>query len=160
MTSIRNAFHHDHRRLDTLFDELLNRMHVDDTAGAREAWTAFDDGLMAHLEAEEKFMIPIFEHRDPVEAQALLADHATIRALLAELGVMLEIHALRETKVEEFVGFLRAHAAREEAALYQWVDSDLPEAPKASILERLREARPTPRPRGRKLVTALGAARV
>jgi len=156
MTTLRDAFQHDHRRLDALFEELLNRVHIDDAAAARQAWTAFEHGLMTHIEAEERHMIPIFERRDPDEAAALLVEHAKIRSLLAELGVMLDLHALREEKVEELVGFLRAHAAREEAALYRWADSDLPEVPKTSILERLHDAQRTAPTRVKKLAGDLG----
>ncbi|APR86870.1 hypothetical protein A7982_12219 [Minicystis rosea] len=138
MLSLREALANDHRRLDQLFEELLNRVHVGDTALADATWTAFEQGLTRHMDAEEKDMISIFERMAPHEAGLLLAEHAKVRSLLAELGVMLEIHALREAKVEELVSFLRAHAAREDAALYQWADRELPEPPKQSVLERLR----------------------
>jgi hypothetical protein len=157
MTTIRSAFQLDHRRLDALFEDLLNRMHVNDVAAAREAWTAFDAGLTGHLEAEERFMIPIFQRHDPVEAAAILAEHAKIRSLVAELGMMLDIHALREDTVAELVSFLRAHAAREEAALYRWADTDLPHAPKVSLVERLDEARRSALARAKDLVGKVGS---
>jgi hemerythrin len=157
MTTIRTAFQQDHLRLDGLFEDLLNRMHVNDVAAAREVWTAFDAGLAGHLEAEESFMIPIFQRHDPVEAAAILAEHAKIRSLVAELGMMLDIHALREDTVAELVRFLRAHAAREEAALYRWADTELPEAPKISLVERLDEARRAAIARVKKLAGELGS---
>ena len=158
MTTIRDAFHQDHQRLDGLFEDLLNRVHAGDAAAIREAWTAFEHGLLTHMEAEERDMIPIFRRHDPVEAAAIVEDHAKIRSLLAELGVKLEIHTLREEKVEGLVAFLRAHAAREDAALYLWVDSELPEAPKASIVERLHDAQRTASARVRKLAGDIGGA--
>ena len=158
MITIRSAFQQDHRRLDALFEDLLNCMHVNDVAAARESWTAFDAGLAGHLEAEESFMIPVFQRHDPVEAAAILAEHAKIRSLLAQLGMMLDIHALREDTVTELVNFLRAHAAREEAALYRWADTDLPEAPKISLVERLDEARRSALARAKKLVGELNSS--
>jgi hemerythrin superfamily protein len=158
MTSIRDAFHQDHQRLDAVFDELSNRMRANDVPAAREAWTVFEAGLLAHFEAEEKHMIPTFAKRDPVEAASLLADHAKLRSLLADLGVMLDLHALRDEKVTELVAFLRAHAAREEAALYRWSDGDLDEAPKASLVERLHEAGQHASARARKLADEIGSS--
>ena len=140
MTTIREVFRQDHVRLDALFEELLNRVHVDDRNAIRETWTAFEEGLLAHMRAEERDMIPIFQRHDPAEAAEIVAEHAKVRSLLAELGVMLDIHALREERVEVLIALLRAHAAREDASLYKWADSELPYAPKASIVERLRHA--------------------
>lgn len=157
MTTIRTTFQQDHQRLDALFEDLLNRMHVNDAAAAGEAWTAFDAGLAGHLEAEESFMIPIFQRGDPAEAAAILAEHAKIRSLVAQLGMMLDIHALREDTVKELVDFLRAHAAREEAALYRWADTELPEAPKISLVKRLDETRRAALARAKELVGQLGS---
>jgi hypothetical protein len=140
MTNVREAFQQDHVRLDALFEELLNRVHVDERSATREVWAAFEEGLLAHMLAEERDMIPIFQRHDPAEAAEIVAEHGRVRSLLAELGVMLDIHALREETVEALITLLRAHAARENAALYKWADRELPEAPKASILERLRRA--------------------
>jgi len=138
MNTIRDAFQEDHRRLDRLFEALLNRVHVDDAAAVRETWALLEQGLMTHMEAEERDMIPLCARHDPVEAATTLAEHAKVRSLLAELGVMLDLHALREEKVKELIGFLRAHASREDAALYRWADRELPAVPRVSVLERLR----------------------
>ncbi len=131
----------DHRRLDALYEAWLDGVHVGD-AEAEAAWTELDRGLAAHLEAEETYLLPLFDGFDPEEAAAIRANHAKIRALAAELGVLLDLHAVREAKAAELVAFLRAHAAREEAKLYPWATRALPEAPRRSLLERLRDLRP------------------
>jgi hypothetical protein len=40
--------------------------------------------------------------------------------------------------VDELVRFLRAHAKREEAKLYMWADSELPEEPSRGVRARIR----------------------
>lgn len=127
----------DHQRLDGLFESLLNCVHANDAEAAQAAWTEFDRGLAAHLDAEEASVLPLFERMDPAEAERIRAEHGRIRDLLAELGVMLDLHALREEKVAEFIDFLRAHAAREESALYPWAERELPEATKSLVSRRL-----------------------
>jgi len=134
----------DHQRLDGVFEALLNRVHVNDTQAAQATWTEFDRGLTAHIEAEEASLLPLFEQCDPGEAAVIRGEHAKIKSLLAELGVLLDLHALREDKVAEFVSFLRAHAAREERVLYQWAERELPEAPRTSLLQRLHIAERDP----------------
>ena len=43
-----------------------------------------------------------------------------------ELGVGVDLHITRDEQVEQFIRDLRAHAAREDALLYQWAERDLP----------------------------------
>lgn len=140
MKGLHAALHNDHQRLDALFEELQSSVHVGDAAAAQEAWTAFERGLLAHLEAEEHHMLPVFEREDPDEAVVIRNEHDKIRAMLADIGVGLEIHSAREARVEEFVRFLRAHAKREEAKLYAWAESDLPEEPSRGVRARIRAA--------------------
>lgn len=127
----------DHRRLDELFERLLNHVHVGDTALADATWTEFERGLTAHLSAEEKWLLTALERVLPAETAALRAEHEIVRAGLTEMGIELEIHTLREDTVERFIQFLRAHAAREDELLYQWADEMLAEEPRTSVIERL-----------------------
>jgi hemerythrin superfamily protein len=140
MKGLHAALHDDHLRLDALFEELQSRVHAGDAAAAQETWAAFEQGLLAHLEAEERFMLPVFEREDPDEAVVIRNEHDKIRALLADIGVGLEIHTAREARVDDFVSFLRAHAKREEDKLYQWAEGDLPEEQSRSVLDRIRAA--------------------
>jgi hemerythrin-like domain-containing protein len=139
-----DAMREDHQRLERVFETLLNYVHVDDREGMQAAWDDFERGLSAHLEVEEAEMIPVLDRDNQEEAAAIRRDHAMIRRTLAELGVRLDIHLLREETVEAFVRLLRSHAAREEALLYRAADATLGEEPKASILERLAAARRRP----------------
>jgi hemerythrin-like domain-containing protein len=135
---VQDALRDDHHRLDALFDQLLNAVHVNDAALADAAWTDFENGILTHLEVEEQHMLPLLRREAPEEADGILDEHEKLRSLLAEIGVALEIHLVRETTVEELVGSLRAHAAREEALLYRWAETALADERKVHILERLR----------------------
>jgi hemerythrin superfamily protein len=135
---VQDALRDDHHRLDALFEMLLNAVHVDDSALADTIWTEFERSVLDHLEVEEEHMIPLLARETPEEAEGILAEHRKLRTLLAELGVALEIHLVREATVEELIGSLRAHAAREEALLYRWAETALADERKAHILERIR----------------------
>ncbi len=113
-----------HARLETTFERLLDAMAVG-APEARELWTELDHGLLSHLEAEERYVLPAFATIDRLAARELLADHAQIRELLLELGVAMDLHALRYEHSKEFIRVLRSHAAREDNLLYHWADTRL-----------------------------------
>lgn len=52
--------------------------------------------------------------------QRLTGEHAQIRSALSEMGVAIELHALREEAVTALLGLLRAHGRREDETLYRW----------------------------------------
>jgi len=108
----------DHQRLDALFQRLLDDVQCGDWRVCQATWSSFERQLLEHLETEEKYLLPIFERDYPNETEGLLEEHASIRRLLADLGVRIELHALREQHVRHFIQFLQAHAAREESLLY------------------------------------------
>jgi hemerythrin superfamily protein len=132
----------DHRRIGALGDQLLNPMHVNDSALAVRVFSDFERGLLAHLDVEERHMLPLLDKESPAEVAGIRAEHDQIRRLLAEIGLGLEIHAVREETIERLNTFLRAHSAREEKLLYRWADTSIGGAHRASILERLHLARP------------------
>ncbi|KYF89045.1 hypothetical protein BE17_02215 [Sorangium cellulosum] len=140
MKGLYNALHRDHQRLDEVFETLLNRVHAGDVEAARETWGTFERDLLAHMEAEEALLLPLFDRVDPEEAGTIRAEHLGIRAQLAEMGTALELHTLREEKVEKFIRALRQHAAHEEAGLYPWADRELPKPAADRLYERLAAA--------------------
>lgn len=151
MKGLYEALHRDHQRLDDVFESLLNQMHAGDAEAARETWVRFERELLGHMEAEETELLPVLDRFDPEEAGTIRAEHLRIRALLAEMGVALELHTLREERVEAFVRALRQHAAHEEAGLYPWADKELPKPATERVHARLAAAldavkRTAPRP--------------
>jgi hemerythrin-like domain-containing protein len=115
----------EHTRLDSVFEQLLCSFDGGDATTCQRAWSEFEGSLLGHLEYEEAFLLPKLEQTYPLESQELRQQHATLRKLVAEFGVQVDLHALNAETVRQMVAFLRAHAAREEALLYPWA-SQLP----------------------------------
>jgi hemerythrin superfamily protein len=117
----------DHRALDTLLDALHNDIHGGDPSVCQASWDRFEQALLNHIDAEELFLLPSFEQIDRTEAAAIRQEHATLRHLVADMGVRLELHAVKEENVKRLVVALKTHAAREEVFLYKWADQLAPE---------------------------------
>ncbi len=109
--------------------KLLARLFAAMEANARddvgELWTELDHGLLAHMEAEERFVLPVFAHVDGEEARALLREHGLLREQLLQLGVAVDLHCIRYDASHEFAELLERHAGREENLLYRWADERL-----------------------------------
>src|SRR6185295_7884381 len=86
----------DHQRLDALFQRLLDDVHCGDWTVCQATWSGFERELLAHIETEEEYLLPILDREYPNEAGVLEQQHQSIRRLLADLGVRIELHALRE----------------------------------------------------------------
>jgi len=125
----------DHQRLDALFQRLLDDVRCGDWTVCQATWNGFERQLLGHLETEEQYLLPIFEREYPNETAALEQQHQSIRSLLADLGVRIELHALREQHVRHFIDFLKTHAAREEMLLYRQ-GKDLPPAVAGAFADR------------------------
>src|SRR5215467_7628775 len=118
------ALHHDY--LDRRFATLITKAAGGDPVHMRLEWNRFERELLRHLEFEDVNILPDFAHDYPEEAVTLRAEHADIRRAVFDLGIKLDLHLLRVEDVEAFVRQLRAHARREELALYPWTERHLP----------------------------------
>jgi hemerythrin superfamily protein len=127
MTDLRagEALRRDHARLDRLYAELLDAYHEEKWSLVDEAWGPFESGLRAHMAAEETHVFPGLDELEPGEVAALRVEHAELRKLLGELGVAVELHAVRENVARALVDRLHAHAAREDRIVYRWADEKL-----------------------------------
>jgi iron-sulfur cluster repair protein YtfE (RIC family) len=134
----------DHQHLDTLFSHLLADMHAGDWRDCQRTWGRFERELLDHMAAEEALVLPSFERVNPSETARLREEHAKVRALLADLGVRLELHAVKEEHVQGVIELLRSHAAREDALLYRWAAQLEPDLQKA-LLDRLSSHDASPR---------------
>ncbi|HET9620818.1 MAG TPA: hemerythrin domain-containing protein [Kofleriaceae bacterium] len=117
---------HSHDYLRDLFERLLAAMAADAMREIGALWTELDHGLVAHMIAEERHVLPAFAKVDRAEALALLREHGKIRELLLELGVAIDLHCLRYERANELVALLLDHAGREDQLLYRWADQALP----------------------------------
>jgi hemerythrin-like domain-containing protein len=115
-----------HDYLRDLLARLLSAMEFNAREDVSALWTELDHGLRAHMEAEERFVLPVFAHIDREEAQALLREHGLLREELLQLGVAVDLHCARYARSLEFATLLARHAVREENLLYRWADERLP----------------------------------
>ena len=118
--SIRERMLADHAALERSLVQLGNAA---EGASARELdaiWRAFESELSRHLALEEECMFPLVE--DARKLEELREDHAAIRRDLDELGLSVQLHAIRKPAIDAFIERLRAHAATEDAMLYRLAD--------------------------------------
>jgi hypothetical protein len=113
------------RDLGKLLDRVLAAMEANARDEVRGLWTELDHGLLAHMEAEERFVLPVFAHVDAEEARALLREHGLLREQLLQLGIAVDLHCVRYEWSREFAELLERHAGREENLSYRWADERL-----------------------------------
>lgn len=127
---------YDHAELARLGGELESALDGDDRTGIQEIWTRFESALVSHLEAEERWLFPLFSSEHADELRALRTEHARLRHLASEEGLAADLRTLRRETATELLAELRAHAAREDETVYAWLEK-LPEPGK---LEQLLDA--------------------
>lgn len=130
---LRGQLIRDHERLDRLFEELRAAFDADAREDAARLWAELDRGLIAHMEFEERHVLPAFRAVDSLEASGLLREHDLIRRRLTELGIGVDLHAVRAEVVADFIALLRAHARREDELLYRWAERELPPAAQSAF---------------------------
>lgn len=130
---------HDHERLEQLLRALLVRARAGDARDLAGPWAAFEEGVRAHLSAEEEDLFPSYATVAPDEVLALRREHAEIRSLLDSAGLGVELHTARLLMLEDLASRLREHAEHEDRTLYAFLDHAPPGLWK-SARERLSNA--------------------
>jgi hemerythrin superfamily protein len=135
--SICDRFLDDHRRVETGLERLLAVVAANYREDMSRLWTDFDAGLLAHLEAEEKYLIPALSRVCERDARVVVQEHRHIRTRLTELGTAVDLHLVQLSSVRNFIDELRAHAKSEDRLLYQWADGHLDEPGHTSVIDAL-----------------------
>jgi hemerythrin superfamily protein len=117
--------HGSHETLERLAARLVAALAADDRIEIQTLWPEIERKLLAHLEAEERFVLPAFARTDEKEAIELIRQHGKFRELLLELGVAVDLHYARLPRFQLFLAMLREHAQREEALMYRWASERL-----------------------------------
>ena len=117
--------HQQHARLDVLFEQLLEAYRGGDWDDVRVVWTRFDRALSAHMDYEERHLLPVLSRTSEGEAAALRAEHDEIRRMVASLGVCVDLHAVKDDVAADLIAKLREHAAREDHLAYRVADREL-----------------------------------
>lgn len=124
LTFVRDQLLIEHRRLDALYEQLMDAFAANSREDTQTGWTELSLALEAHFDVEERHLFPPYSEVNPDEVKGLQAEHRRLGGLLAELGVGVDLKLVRHGVAKAFIASLRAHALREERLLYRWVDSE------------------------------------
>jgi hypothetical protein len=134
----------EHRDLEALFGALIGAFGADAREDIARLWYELDQTLTAHMALEERLILPELAKVSPTEAFELLAEHGELRHELLELGVCVDLHALRADLAGRFIARLRDHARREDGLLYRFAARHIDPRRAGELLAHLRD---TPRRR-------------
>lgn len=111
----------DHDDLEALTQKALQQLTEGDDADVGATISELQQRVLAHLDQEERDLLPRYAESAPEDAAALLREHAAFRKALADLDVATDLHLVRVGAVREMLAKLRAHAERENEGLYRWL---------------------------------------
>ena len=150
----------DHREFAASLERLREYALADDRELAQGEWNELEAAILRHVDAEEMFLLPGFAREEAEEARTLHAEHAEIRSLLGEVGLALDVHALRLEQIDGFFRAVARHAAREERTLYPWAGQERNSALLDAVARRLPHAAPDSNNEARTTTTLLALLRV
>jgi hemerythrin-like domain-containing protein len=139
MTTLHDTLYGDHARLEGLLQELQDAVEGADQPTLQAAWARFESGLMAHMDMEERHILPAISEAFPNVVAQIRDEHAHIRRLVSDLGVTTEIHWLRKETADALIEALRDHASYEDRTLYMHAERALSQDEQASARRFLEE---------------------
>lgn len=144
--SLRDFLLGDHARLEELFGAVLDEFREGDRDEVRRTWARFEEGLLRHFGAEERYLLPLYDKAEPGEAARLLSEHAAFRRTLEELGVGVDLRVVNLDVAQAFIDRLRAHARREDHLLYRWAEREVAPPGQRAVTRDLGAAQDDPDP--------------
>lgn len=110
----------DHDELAQLAARVVAELAEGDRDDVRAIILELEERVLAHLDGEERDLLPAYADHAPEDAQVILREHAAVRKALAEMEIGTDLHLVRADAVGAFLDLLRAHAERENRGLYRW----------------------------------------
>lgn len=110
----------DHEDLAALAARVDKELTEGDRDDVRAVIADLQTRVLAHLDSEERDLLPGYAEAAPEDAQIILSEHAAVRKALAEMDMATDLHLVRANAVGAFMDLLRAHAERENRGLYRW----------------------------------------
>jgi len=132
--TLREGMLADHRRIEGLLTRVVVALEAVDPARAVAEWAELDRALTAHLDAEDRHIIPTLFASRPRDAQSLLQEHRHVRNRALELGNAIRKNTLSPWTVRGFLDELSAHVRRETEVLYDFADEEVAEADRSAAL--------------------------
>jgi len=140
MNAIATRLTRDHEELDALLTCLVQDAEAPSACALEASWDLFERRLIHHMEAEERFLLPLVEASNGAEVARTRTEHIQIRDMIAELGLAIELHAVRASDIRKLSDLLREHAKHEDEALYQLAGDKASVAVGHDILDSLKAA--------------------
>jgi hypothetical protein len=130
----------EHVRLANLCSDVLATFERGDHDACDAAFRELEQRLEEHFTFEERELVPRLARVDREAAEEIVADHGRLRELVTELGVSVDLHAVRAHHVRALLAGLGAHASREGQVLYSRAGAaEVIDAPTPRLwMERLR----------------------
>lgn len=116
---------------------LLSKTYADEPRELVAQYRLFERAILEHVAAEEELILPAYAEAAPLDAKELASEHAAIRNALIKVGVEVELHVVRAHTVAALVRVLRAHAAREDRAMYPWAQVHLSAPARGQLIARI-----------------------
>jgi hypothetical protein len=118
MNEIRARLTKDHEEIQALLRRLAEDADAPDAAQLQVSWAALEGRVLRHMEAEERYLLPLLEASHPAAVAKTHAEHGHIRDILSALGIAVELHSARKPDILQLIELLKAHSAYEDGALY------------------------------------------
>jgi hypothetical protein len=118
MNHIGQQMANDHRELEALLKRLADDALAPECGALQCTWSELESRLLAHMAAEEHYLLPLIEASHPAEVARTFLEHKQIRHQVSELGLAIELHTARNPAIEELIRTLQAHAQYEDQTLY------------------------------------------
>lgn len=134
------AMRFDHERLEIGARHLLECVLFGRADVVERAFSRFGGEMLAHLEAEQKYILPAFAREQPETAELIEDDHKLIRALLVTTAEQIARRSTTPDIVRRLVSALHVNGEREIGELYPWAETGVAEAESKAALEHIRRA--------------------
>ena len=121
----------DHRRLDRLMEDSLDRARAGDRAAAARSFAAFREGLIRHIAIEEWLLFPLFESATGLRFQGgptdvMKQEHVEIIRHIDLIAELLDDadppNGTFERHAAALAALIEEHSMKEERLLYPMTD--------------------------------------
>jgi hypothetical protein len=129
------TFHH--ARLEASGRHVLSTLHLEGPSGAKRSFVKFKRELDAHLEAEERWVLPAYGLIRPQAKEVICREHEQIRAMADRFARSLDTRRVDEPALCQLLELLGLHCRREEPELYRWAETAIGEPESRAVIQRI-----------------------
>lgn len=134
------AMRFDHERLEIGARHLLECVLFGRADVVERAFNRFCIEMLAHLEAEQQYILPAFAKEHPETAKLIQDDHALVRALLATVAEQIARRGTTPDTIRTLVEALGVNGEREIAELYPWAELGVVSSDSRAAIEHIHRA--------------------